>query len=153
MINQINTIDPSERLNMILDKINQSGVKSLSNEELIFLKSFSEGREKEVNQIICEEESKTIFLSDCGNFIFKLKSIENIDEIRYINGTITVPDLKLKIKRIKGELKGSIIVFNDQSVAIDFHRGRYDIFEFVGGIEYELDCFIDDLIIKIKEIE
>ena len=51
----------------------------------------------------------------------------------------------------KGELKGNIIAFKDGTVAMDFKRGKYDIFEFVNGLEYELDCFIDDIVCKIMD--
>ncbi len=151
MINVNDLTNPDERLNMILDKISSLGFPSLEKDELIFLKSYSTGKENEVNKKLSEEESNNTFISDDGNFIFKLESIEYIDDIQYINGTIMVPDLILKNKkRIKGELKGSIIIFSDINIAIDFHRGKYDIFEFVSGLEYELDCFVDDIVYKIE---
>ena len=150
MINSSDISSIDERLNLILDKISMGGIRSLKKEELFFLDSYSIGNEEEVNKKMTEKESNNTFISDDGIFTFKLDLVEVIDDIQYINGTIVVPDMILNNKRIKGELKGSIIVFSDNHIAIDFHRGRYDIFEFVSGIEYELDCFIDDMILKIR---
>lgn len=151
MINASDSIGVEERLNILLDKISNTGVRSLKKNEILFLDSYSIGKEDETNKKMLDEESNCTFLSDDGNFIFKLESVECADDIQYINGSIMVPDIILKNKRrIKGELKGSIIIFSDNHIAIDFHRGKYDIFEFVSGLEYELDCFVDDLILKIK---
>jgi hypothetical protein len=61
-----------------------------------------------------------------------------------------VPDLVIKKRIVKGEIKGEIIVFNNTEVGLDFVKEKYDIFDFVNGLEYELDRFIDDLIINIK---
>lgn len=144
--------DPNERLNLILDKISAEGVKSLDKREREFLKSYSLGLENEFNQKLTEEESKTTFISDDGNFTFILTEIEEVEDIKFIHGVIYVPDLKVRgSKIIRGELKGSIIYFSDNNVAIDFRNGKYDIFEFVYGLEYELDCFIDDLIFKLTK--
>ena len=151
MMNLTETSNPEDRLNLILDKISQNGIKKLNKEETIFLESYSLGKEEDVHKKLSDEESNRTFLSDDGNFIFKLDNVEYIDDVQYINGTLIVPDLILKNKkRVKGELKGSIIVFSDSHIAVDFHRGRYDIFEFVDGLEYELDCFVDDLVYKIE---
>lgn len=151
MINQ-NKLNSQDRLNLILDKISTSGMKSLDKEEKCFLNSYSIGKEEECNKKISEKESTSIFLSDDGIFKFKLRNIETIEQIKFINGQITVPDMKLKKRVVKGEMNGSILVFGDGSVALDFTKGKYDIFEFVGGLEYELDCFIDDLVNKLTNL-
>lgn len=152
MINKSEFINSDERLNVILEKISLYGIKSIKKDELIFLKSYSIGKEEEINKKMSEEEINTTFISDDGFFSFKLINVEYIEDIKYINGIIKVPDLTLKNKKkIKGELKGSIIVFLDNNVAIDFKKGRYDIFEFINGLEYELDCFVDDIILKVEE--
>lgn len=144
--------DPDERLNKILDKISIDGVKSLNNIEIDFLKSYSRGLEKEFNQKLSEEESNKTFISDDGNFTFILTEIEEVEEIKFIHGSIYVPDMKIRgNKIIRGELTGSIIVFSDNNIAIDFRRGKYDIFEFINGLEYELDCFVDDLVFKLTK--
>lgn len=144
--------DPDERLNIILDKISIGGVKSLNNIEIDFLKSYSRGLEKEFNQKLSEEESNKTFISDDGNFTFVLTEIEEVEEIKFIHGLIYVPDMKIRANKIiRGELTGSIIIFSDSNIAIDFRRGKYDIFEFINGLEYELDCFVDDLVFKLTK--
>jgi hypothetical protein len=151
MINQ-NKIDSQDRLNIILDKISITGIKSLDKEEKFFLNSFSTGKEEECNKKLSEKESSSIFISDDGIFKFKMSNIETIEQIKFINGQIIVPDIKLKKRIVKGELNGSILVFGDGNVALDFVKGKYDIFEFVSGLEYELDCFIDDLVNKLNNL-
>jgi hypothetical protein len=151
MINQ-NKIDSQDRLNFILDKISGTGIKSLDKEEKLFLNSFSTGKEEECNKKLSEKESSSIFISDDGIFKFKMRDVETIEQIKFINGQIIVPDIKLKKRVVKGELNGSILVFSDGNVALDFVKGKYDIFEFVSGLEYELDCFIDDLVNKLNNL-
>lgn len=152
MINSNKIIHPDDRLNLILDKISNVGIKGLKKEELMYLESYSRGKEKEFNDRLSEEENRKTFISDDGLFTFKLKNVEIIDEVEFINGLLTVPDIKTqKGKIIKGELYGSIIVFDKSNVAIDFRKGKYDVFEFVNGLEYELDCFVDDIVLKMKE--
>lgn len=142
--------NPDERLNMILDKISKMGMSKLDKDEISYLDSYSSGKEEEFNRKLFEKETEKIFISDDGNFTFKLKGITHDGDTKYIKGVIFVPDLLLgPKKRVKGELNGSIMVFNDKSVALDFIKGKYDIFEFVSGLEYELDIFIDDLVEKL----
>jgi hypothetical protein len=151
MINYFDKKNPDDRLNAILDKISKSGIRKLNKDEKLFLESYSHGKESEINKLLSDRENEKTFISDDGNFIFKLDNIEYIDDVQYINGILIVPDLVLTNKKIiKGELKGSVIVFIDGNLAIDFHNGRHDVFEFVAGLEYELDCFMDDLINKIS---
>lgn len=150
MINLVEISDSNDRLNMILDKISKLGIKSLDSEEIIFLQSYSTGKEDEVNILLNNDDSKRTFLSDDGLFTFKLNDVDYVDDVCYINGSLTVPDIVMKNKkRINGYLKGNIIVFIDGSVAIDFNTNKYDVFDFVGGIEYELDCFVDEIVLKI----
>lgn len=150
MMNSTEPLKPDERLNLILDKISRYGISKLDKDEISYLESYSLGKEEEVNKKLYEKEAEKTFSSDDGNFTFKIKNITTDGDTKYINGTIYVPDLLLgPKKRIKGELKGSIMLFNDKSVALYFNRGKYDIFEFVSGLEYELDNFIDDIVTKV----
>jgi hypothetical protein len=151
MINYTDLPNPDDRLNAILDKIAKLGIKKLDKEELVFLESYSIGKESEINQMLIEEERMKTFISDDGKFIFKLDKIENDEEnqAKYINGKLIVPDIIINKKLIKGELQGCIIVFIGGSVALDFRNNKYDVFEFVYGLEYELDCFVDDIISKL----
>lgn len=150
MINYTNIKDSNDRLNLILDKISSMGIKKITKEETDFLESYSKGIEEELNKRMTEEENEKTFISDDGNFMFKFDFIEVEDEeVKYINGTFIVPDIKKNKKIVKGELKGCIILFNDKTIAIDFNSGKYDIFEFVSGLEYELDCFVDDIVYRV----
>lgn len=153
-MNSTDPLNSDERLNLILDKISKYGMSKLDKDEYSYLDSYSLGKEEEINKKLYEKEFEKTFSSDDGNFTFRLKSITIDGDTKYINGTIYVPDLLIgPKKRIKGELKGSIMVFDDKSVALDFNRGKYDIFEFVSGLEYELDNFVDDIVIKLIKKE
>ena len=138
-----------DRLNEILDKINQFGRDSLSEYEQDFLNSYSEGQEEFFNQILNEVEEETIFDSDDGLFNFKLDEIHQFENQIHLVGTIKVPDMALRGKTIPGYLFGKIIVYKKNQFAIDFSDGKFDIFEFCSGIEYELDIFIDEIIQKV----
>ena len=145
-----NELTVDDRLNRILDKVKNTGIKSLEKKELEFLNSFKNIEEDILNKKFNSDKINSTYISDDGFFMF---SVENVgyfkDELR-IAGIIFVPDLTIKKKVIKGEIKGQIMVFNNTEVGLDFLKGKYDIFDFVNGLEYELDRFIDDLIINIK---
>ena len=138
-----------DRLNEILDKISQFGSESINEYEQDFLDSYADGQEEFFNQILNEVEEETIFDSDDGLFNFKLDEIHQFDDQIHLVGTIKVPDMTLKGKKITGYLFGKIIVYKKDQFAIDFSDGKYDIFEFCSGIEYELDTFIDEIIQKV----
>lgn len=138
-----------DRLNEILDKISQFGQASLSEYEQDFLNSYHDNQEEELNQILNELEYETLFDSDDGLFSFKLDELHQFEDQIHLVGTIKVPDMVLKGKTISGYLFGKIIVYKKDQFAIDFSDGKYDIFEFCSGIEYELDTFIDEIIQKV----
>ena len=48
--------DPIDRLNKILDKINERGKKSLSKSEIDFLNSYSTGMQNEMNEMLIKKE-------------------------------------------------------------------------------------------------
>ena len=73
----------------------------------------TKNEENEVNEKLAKEENNKTYISDDGYFIFKLNTVKYIKKVRYINGTLTVPDITIRKRKIKGELKGSIIVFKD----------------------------------------
>jgi len=145
-----NELNVDDRLNRILDKIKSIGLKSLDKKELDFLNSFKTGDEENFNKKFNSDNIHSTYISDDGFFMFNVENVGYVkDELR-IAGVIFVPDLVVKKRVIKGEIKGQIIVFNNTEVGLDFLKGKYDIFDFVNGLEYELDRFIDDLIISIK---
>jgi hypothetical protein len=139
-----------DRLNDILDKISHLGKGKLSELELEFLDSYSAHQEEEMNMILKEAENDTIFESDDQLFVFKLDEIHRYSDQVHLIGTIKVPDMQLRGKKIEGVLYGKIIFYRKDQFAIDFSDGKHDIFEFCSGIEYELDIFIDEIIKKVK---
>ena len=141
--------DPIDRLNKILDKINERGKKSLSKSEIDFLNSYSTGMQNEMNEMLIKKEMEEYFVSDDGLFSFKFDNVEVFDDIYYYKGKLTTPDKKIGKRIIKGEFEGSIIVYSDHSLALDFFNDKCDIFDMIVGYEYELDCFIDDVLYKI----
>ena len=150
MIRQTNNKSIEDRLNDILDKINKSGKKSLEDDEKTFLDSFSKGEEFKTNVKMNNKESNSTFLSDDGIFTFIYKRNEYVNKALYIYGKLILPDIFVKNKKIKGELVGDIMVLEDGTISLSFKNGKYDIFEFVSGLEYELDCFIDEIVTQIK---
>ena len=139
-----------DRLNDILDKISHLGKDKLSELELEFLDSYYTYQEEEMNTILKESENDTIFESDDQIFVFKLDEIHRYSDQTHLIGTIKVPDMQLRGKKIEGVLYGKIIFYRKDQFAIDFSDGKHDIFEFCSGIEYELDIFIDEIIKKVK---
>lgn len=145
-----NELTVDDRLNKILDKIKSIGVKSLDKKDLDFLNSFKDKEEEVINNKLNSDKTNSTYISDDGFFMFNVEDVGYYkDELR-ISGVIFVPDLIIKKRAIKGEIKGQIIVFSNTEVGLDFLKGKYDIFDFVNGLEYELDRFIDDLIVSIK---
>ena len=98
----------------------------------------------------------TLFEDDY--FKFELDDIKyKKNGIQYI-GTLYVPDLEKQHRTIEGNLKGKITLYNNGSYSLDFYKvvyekGKeveYDVFEFCGGLEYELDNFIDYIIQELE---
>ena len=138
-------------LNVLLDKINKSGINSLSENEKDYLDAYSKG-DKDTMADIVYEEGQREFKSNDGHFKFLLDRCEDHeDEFRYC-GIITVPDLKWPDgKTITGEIEGNIIVYQNGEIVADFEKDGYDILEFCNGLEYELDSFLDYIICTLED--
>ena len=145
-----NELNVNDRLNRILDKITNIGINNLDRNEIDFLLSYKTLDEEFFNEKINSDKIFSTYISDDGFFMFNVENIAYDKDVLRISGVIFVPDLVIRKKIIKGEIKGEIIVFNNTEVGLDFVKNKYDIFDFVNGLEYELDRFIDDLIINIK---
>jgi len=99
---------------------------------------------------ISELEIESTFTSEDGRFKFTLdKTLEEPSRTIYI-GTISVPNLVIKNRIVSGELKGCIIKFPNGEISLDFETDDNDIFDFVNGLEYELDLFIDQIVNVLK---
>ena len=101
---------------------------------------------------------ETTFEDDLGKFTFELSEVQKIknkggelEEIEII-GTLYVPDLELSSgKRVEGRLEGKIIKYSNGTTSLEFEKDGYDVFEFCNGLEYELDSFIDYVVLEIDE--
>ena len=145
-----------EKTDELLDKISKYGISSLTDHEKDFLDAVSSGDEEKVQNKMKILSNDTFF--EDGYFKFELDDIKyKKNGIQYI-GTLYVPDLENPHKTIEGNLKGKIILYNNGSYSLDFfkivyEKGKeveYDIFEFCGGLEYELDNFIDYIIQELE---
>ena len=147
---------PQERQDEILDKINKYGISSLNMDEKEFLDSYSNNKEDEIHKKLQFHENETIFEDDQGYFKFELQSIKDDHNgtIRYI-GIMYVPDIEFgNGKKIEGRLEGSIIGSINGRTSLDFHskgKSKYDIFEFCNGLEYELDSFVDYVVMELEK--
>lgn len=143
----------SERMDDILDKISKYGIYSLTQLEKEFLDSHKSGGQEEKHNKMSKEESETIFEDDMGYFKFEFETWEDYDDEQHYIGTLYVPDLEWSDgKRIEGCLEGKIIKYENGSISPDFYsKEGYDVFEFCNGLEYELDSFIDYVIVEIEE--
>lgn len=155
---------PQDRQDEILDKISKYGIKSLTENELEFLNSFSKGKEKEVHDKISLKESEITFSDDDGFFTFEMKEVKNLGDELKIIGTLYVPDLTFEDgKRIPGRIEGDITYFpstghTELNFEVDVNDPykkskklvKYDVFEFCEGLEYELDSFIDYVVSEIE---
>lgn len=148
--------ESQERQDDILDKISKYGVDSITALEKEFLDSHSSHREDEIHNKIKYLENDQVFEDDAGYFKFEYQSTEDYgDEIHHI-GTLYVPSIEWENGEIaEGILEGKIIVYPNGDTVADFEKvyknSTYDVFEFCGGIEYELDNFLDYVCEELKE--
>jgi hypothetical protein len=148
----------TERMDDILDKISKYGIDSLSDLDKEFLDSHKTGKEQELHDKLAKSEVETTFEDDLGKFTFELSEVQKIknkggelEEIEII-GTLYVPDLELSSgKRVEGRLEGKIIKYSNGTTSLEFEKDGYDVFEFCNGLEYELDSFIDYVVLEIDE--
>jgi hypothetical protein len=144
----------SDRLDYLLDKISKYSISSISELELLFLDSYSSGEEYEIHEKLSINE--TIFVDDNEMFKFELSSIRRYKGETHYIGTIYVPDLLLFDDIIPGILNGKIVQYENGTTSPDFFHTiddikYWDIFDFCNGLEYELDNFIDRIIMELKK--
>lgn len=138
-------------LNEILDKISKFGLSFLTKAEKEFLDAYSNQDGDKMDKIQTEQVSRKFCSSDL-KFAFILVEIEKCgeDDILY-HGELQVPDLKLDNgKVIHGILNGHIWSMNGTNIPI-FERQGYDILDFCDGLEYELDLFLDYVVLTIRD--
>ena len=143
--------DNDAYLDEILDKISKFGFSFLTKAEKEFLEAYSKQDGEKMNKIQSEQVSRKFYSSDF-KFAFTLINIERCsgDDVLY-HGELLVPDFKSENgKIIKGILNGHIWSLNGHNIPI-FEKEGYDILDFCDGIEYELDLFLDYVVLTIKD--
>lgn len=145
-----------QRVDDLLDKISKYGLKSLTQLEKDFLDAHKTGGEEELHNILTKKESECTFEDDSGMFKFEFDRTEKVDdEFRYY-GTIYLQDLSIGGKIISGKLHGYISYHTISGfISPEFYKSenskKYDIFDFCGGFEYELDSFLEYVIFEIEQ--
>jgi hypothetical protein len=139
------------KLDFLLDKISKYGIRSLTEREYLFLRSFSNHSEDEYIVKYDKMEAEEVFEDFDGLFIFEYIDISNTPYSKIIHGRLYVPDLKLKSDTIPGVLEGCIISSNDGKIVLNFKNGEWDVWDFCNGLECELDIFIDGVVREIEE--
>lgn len=138
-------------LDTILDKINKSGMSSLTKNDQDFLNAYSDNDYEKMEEIERIENQRT-FTSGDNYFTFRLSHREESSDGIYYYGTLTVPDLVWENgKKIDGEMEGYIWVVGNGQVVPAFDKGEYDVLEFCNGLEYELDSFLDYVVSTIED--
>ena len=105
-----------------------------------------------------------MFEDDSGLFKFEFQELEDYGDEKHIIGVIYVPALTWEDGTIvEGRLEGRIVDFGEGRNSPDFFlttkdpktdkEVQLDVFDFCGGLEYELDSFIDYVIIEIENTE
>ena len=141
-----------ERLDDILDKISNYGIDHLTFLEIEFLESYKDSKETETHNRIKNIEDEVVFVDDIGIFRFEFKETHELLNEIHIFGTFYVPDMIIGGgKKLNGCLDGRITLYGNGTIALEFESGKYDIFEFCTGIEYELDAFVDYIVAEILE--
>ena len=133
-----------KRIDAVLDKINSTGIESLTKSEIELLDAHRHGREKEAFSRLVSEERETTFADDDGIFKFTLESTTKLGDTTTHKGVLECPAYRLRNETIPGRLTGRITVTANGEARPDFsHESGLDIWDFCGGLEYELDTFID----------
>jgi len=148
-----------ERLDEILDKISKYGIGSISNYEKDFLDSHKSETQEEIHKKLQYKENEIIFEDDYNRFRFELNDIEDHGGELHISGTLYVPDISFEnAQSIEGRIEGEIIVYPNNETSPNFYknikdRNReivFDVFDFIEGLEYEFDSFIDYIVDEVK---
>lgn len=140
-------------LDDLLDKINDSGMDSLTPLEKEWLKAHSTNKHEETEKIE-RELGKRTFTSSNNYFRFEFVEMEDYGDSQIIRGTMYVPSIEFdEDNQIEGVLEGEIEVHNGVGVP-NFEKeafgATYDILEFCNGLEYELDDFIQYIVAELN---
>ena len=141
----IKTFETS-KLDNILDKINKSGINSLTQLEKDWLKFHAEDKEEDKEKIE-KEMGEREFISSNQLFRFKFTEDEDYGNHQIYKGTLYVPDIVFEDGSIiEGILEGYIEVY-DHNAMPNFQKEEfdhlYDSFDFCEGLEHEFQDFIN----------
>lgn len=145
------------RVDEILDKISKYGIYSVTNKEKDFLDAYSSGNKEKTLDRLSILDKDIMFESSYFKFELEDTIINNHDTT--YKGTFYVPDLTLMDGSIlEGNIYGELIVYRngtyilnfDKKVTINNNDFIYEIYEFCEGLEYELDSFIDYIILELS---
>ena len=139
------------KVDEILDKINKSGINSLTQIEKDYLDAFSKDDVMKMANLEYNSRLKD-FSSTDGYFHFTFSHVEHRDKKDFYYGTITVPSIEFENgKKIDGVIEGFILVLSNNTKVPFFEKNGYDILEFCNGLEYELDNFLDYVIDTLND--
>lgn len=137
-------------LDDILDKINKSGLSSLSNYEKEYLDAFSKDDNVKMDYIKGINDQKSFKSSD-GHFEFVYEYTEDYGDEKYHFGTMYVPNIDNVDEKVEGILEGYIWETTDNQIIPNFEKNNIDIVEFCQGLEYELDIFLEYVIDTLND--
>jgi hypothetical protein len=146
-----------ESFNMddLLDKINASGINSLSYLEREFMKAHAENDEKKLQEIEIKARAKYFTSSNnLFHFYFNGKIMKIDDDRTLYYGTMTVPNIEWENgDEIDGVLEGSI-EYVEGIIILHFAKyyngNLYSIDEFCNGLEYEIHGFAQEIIDELN---
>lgn len=138
------------KLNEILDKINKWGMVSVTLNEINFLESFKDGEEEIFFKKLYHKE----YSGYGGSFKFVLTDIIEDEDIIEVIGNMTLPptyneDGLIEFDSVIGKFE---IIKSDLMIFPRFEHCGYIPYDFIEGLEYEFDDFIQDILEDIIEI-
>jgi hypothetical protein len=133
-------------IDSILDKINNSGIDSLTKREKEILKAHSEDDAGKI-----EKFSRQILVyGDIFNFTCEEIFVDD-EEDTYYEGVITLPNLTDYINGDEIEIKGKIWeISGGQLIPIFEYSERDDLITLTVGYEIELENFLEKAVKEIK---
>lgn len=147
-----------EYINFILDKISREGIHSLTDKERALLDAQKDGDEASDNalsELTKKEDKEFEIKSDDGEFSFEYKKtlsddVDGVTEFKYF-GIMHLQPIELESGEIiDGDIPGFISMNDDGLVTTNFDREGYTDMDFIEGLEYEYEKFIEEVLSYIE---
>lgn len=137
-----------EREDEILDKIIKYGLESVSPLEKLFLDNIN--NREHYNNLIKEFESVNVF--ECDLFTIEIIKVTINGNNIILLCNLYTPDLIISNNTRPGLLKGTLR-YNVISKRLhnNLKSEKYNIYQFIHGIEYQFDVFLDFVLDNILE--